>query len=50
MLTFEMFTGLPPWYTTDKTKLFKRLKTAQLVIPSFISSESGVFVKGLLER
>ncbi|GMH80004.1 hypothetical protein TL16_g08360, partial [Triparma laevis f. inornata] len=50
MLTFEMFTGLPPWYTTDKTKLFKRLKTAQLVIPNFISSESGVFVKGLLER
>ncbi|GMI15811.1 hypothetical protein TrLO_g2724 [Triparma laevis f. longispina] len=50
MLTFEMFTGLPPWYTTDKTKLFKRLKTAQLVIPNFISSESGVFVKGLLDR
>jgi len=39
MLTYEMFTGLPPWYTTDKTKLFKRLKSAQLVIPNFVSGE-----------
>ncbi|GMH48874.1 hypothetical protein TrRE_jg12026, partial [Triparma retinervis] len=50
MLTYEMFTGLPPWYTTDKTKLFKRLKSAQLVMPNFVSGESGSFVKGLLER
>ena len=39
MLTYEMFTGLPPWYTTDKTKLFKRLKSAQLVMPNFVSGE-----------
>ncbi|GMI42397.1 hypothetical protein TeGR_g10967 [Tetraparma gracilis] len=50
MLVFEMFTGLPPWYTTDKTKLFKRLKSAVLVVPNFISSESASFVRGLLER
>ena len=50
MLVFEMFTGLPPWYTTDKTKLFKRLKSAALVIPSFVSGESASFVRGLLER
>ena len=50
MLVFEMFTGLPPWYTTDKTKLFKRLKSAVLVIPNFISGESASFVRGLLER
>lgn len=50
MLLFEMFTGLPPWYTTDKVKLFKRLKHAALVLPTFISAESGSVLRGLLER
>jgi serum/glucocorticoid-regulated kinase 2 len=50
MLIYEMFTGLPPWYTTDKTKLFKRLKSAPLTVPNYISSESQSFVRSLLER
>jgi len=50
MLLYEMFTGLPPWYTTDKVKLFKRLKHAALVLPTYIGVDSCSFVRALLER
>jgi serum/glucocorticoid-regulated kinase 3 len=33
MVTYEMLTGLPPWYTTDKQKLFDRLRNAPLKFP-----------------
>mmetsp|Transcript_56088 Transcript_56088/g.167865 ORF Transcript_56088/g.167865 Transcript_56088/m.167865 type:complete len:1027 (-) Transcript_56088:226-3306(-) len=50
MLTYEMMTGLPPWYTTDRSKLFRRLKSAPLDIPSFFSPQSASFASVLLER
>jgi len=50
MLLYEMMTGLPPWYTTDRKKLFKRLNTAPLDIPSFFSSAASSFVFSLLQR
>jgi serum/glucocorticoid-regulated kinase 2 len=50
MLTYEMMTGLPPWYTTDRAKLFRRLKSAQLEIPSFFSPQSASCVSQLLQR
>jgi len=50
MLVYEMMTGLPPWYTTDRSKLFKRLKSAPLEIPSFFSQASAHYVGALLER
>jgi serine/threonine protein kinase len=50
MLVYEMMTGLPPWYTTDRTKLFKRLKGAPLDIPSYFSAASADCVNALLER
>ena len=50
MLTYEMMTGLPPWYTTDRQKLFKRLNHAPLDIPSFFSPHASLFVSTLLER
>lgn len=50
MLVYEMMTGLPPWYTTDRSKLFKRLKSAPLEIPPYFSSVSADFVKQLLHR
>ena len=50
MLVFEMMTGLPPWYTTDRAKLFRRLKSAPLDIPSYFSSHSASCVAQLLER
>jgi serum/glucocorticoid-regulated kinase 2 len=32
MIVYEMMTGLPPWYTTDRSQLFRRLKSAPLEI------------------
>jgi serum/glucocorticoid-regulated kinase 2 len=50
MLTYEMMTGLPPWYTTDRAKLFRRLKSAPLDIPAFFTPAAGDFCGQLLER
>jgi len=50
MLTYEMMTGLPPWYTTDRAKLFRRLKSAPLDIPTYFSAASADCVSALLER
>jgi serine/threonine protein kinase len=50
MLTYEMMTGLPPWYTTDRAKLFRRLRSAPLDIPPYFSAQSASFTSALLER
>jgi serum/glucocorticoid-regulated kinase 2 len=50
MLTYEMMTGLPPWYTTDRAKLFRRLRSAPLDIPPYFSHASATFSSALLER
>jgi len=50
MLVYEMMTGLPPWYTTDRAKLFRRLKSAPLDIPNFFSAQAASCVSALLER
>eukprot|EP00529_Nitzschia_sp_RCC80_P004158 CAMPEP_0113483298 /NCGR_PEP_ID=MMETSP0014_2-20120614/23362_1 /TAXON_ID=2857 /ORGANISM="Nitzschia sp." /LENGTH=945 /DNA_ID=CAMNT_0000376841 /DNA_START=278 /DNA_END=3115 /DNA_ORIENTATION=+ /assembly_acc=CAM_ASM_000159 len=50
MLTYEMMTGLPPWYTTDRAKLFRRLRSAPLDIPTYFSASSATFTSALLER
>ena len=50
MIVYEMMTGLPPWYTTDRAQLFRRLKSAPLDVPSYFSEASADCVKALLER
>jgi serum/glucocorticoid-regulated kinase 2 len=50
MLVYEMMTGLPPWYTTDRAKLFRRLRSAPLDVPSYFSEASAACVGALLER
>lgn len=50
MILYEMLTGLPPWYTKDRQKLFQRLRYAPLRIPSTMSSECASCVSGLLCR
>jgi serine/threonine protein kinase len=44
MVTFEMLTGLPPWYTTDKQKLFERLRNAPLKFPFYVSKSAASFI------
>lgn len=52
MILFEMMTGLPPWYTTDRSKLFKRLRGAPLVFPREVqfTPHARACIAGLLER
>jgi serum/glucocorticoid-regulated kinase 2 len=50
MIVYEMMTGLPPWYTTDRAKLFRKLKSAPLEIPSYFSLPAANCVTVLLER
>jgi len=52
MVTYEMMTGLPPWYTEDRQKIFKRLLRAPLTFPSNgkFSPQVMSFIASLLER
>mmetsp|Transcript_22538 Transcript_22538/g.29493 ORF Transcript_22538/g.29493 Transcript_22538/m.29493 type:complete len:559 (+) Transcript_22538:73-1749(+) len=50
MVTYEMLTGLPPWYTTDRKELFQRLRGAQLSFPFYISRQTAHLISGLLAR
>lgn len=50
MILYEMMTGLPPWYTTDRQQLFRRLKSAPLDIPPYFSIASANCVSAFLER
>jgi len=50
MVTYEMLTGLPPWYTTDRKELFQRLRGAQLTFPFYISRQTANLITGMLAR
>jgi len=52
MILYEMMTGLPPWYTTDRTKLFRRLRSAPLIFPKEVhfTPHCRACIAGLLER
>lgn len=50
MVTYEMLTGLPPWYTTDRDKLFERLRNAPLKFPYYVSRTAASVIQGLLDR
>lgn len=50
MLVFEMLTGLPPWYTKDRTKLFSSIISARLRFPDYVSPTARSFIQGLLTR
>lgn len=50
MVTYEMLTGLPPWYTTDRQKLFERLRRATLKFPFYVSRPAASIIQGMLTR
>merc|ERR1719373_30196 len=49
-LAYEMITGLPPFYTRDRKKLFERIRSGVLKYPDFITPAASACLKGLLER
>lgn len=50
MVTYEMLTGLPPWYTTDREKLFEAIRSAPLKFPMSVNRTAALFIQGLLNR
>jgi len=49
-LTFEMLTGLPPYYSRDRENLFARIRFAELKYPAYITPRAKDFMQSLLER
>jgi len=50
MLLFEMLTGLPPWYTQDRKKLYERIRSAPLEFPPYVRDGARDMVMCLLQR
>jgi len=47
-LIYEMLTGLPPYYTRDREKLFERIRRGELSYPSYVTSEAKSLLQALL--
>jgi len=47
---YEMLTGLPPFYCDDVQKMYQKIMSAPLNIPSFFSNEAKNIVERLLDR
>ncbi|EQC35648.1 AGC protein kinase [Saprolegnia diclina VS20] len=50
MVLYEMLTGLPPWYTRNRQKLFERVRNAPLTFPDYVSAPAQSLIAGLLNR
>jgi len=49
-LTYEMLTGLPPYYTKDRQKLFERIRRGDLQYPDYVTPLAKGFLQALLQR
>jgi len=49
-LMYEMLTGLPPFYCQDVQKMYQKIMSATLNLPSFFSTDAKDLVERLLDR
>jgi serine/threonine protein kinase len=49
-LLYEMVTGLPPFYSTDKTEMYEQISFHPLPMPPFISRSARSLLEGLLHK
>jgi len=49
-LVYEMITGLPPFYTRDREKLFERIRHGELSYPSYVTPVAKSLIQSLLTR
>uniref|UniRef100_A0A7S2KPB5 Protein kinase domain-containing protein n=1 Tax=Zooxanthella nutricula TaxID=1333877 RepID=A0A7S2KPB5_9DINO len=49
-LTFEMLTGLPPFYHSDREIMVQRIRRGELSYPAYMSSNAKSLLQGLLRR
>jgi len=47
-LIYEMLTGLPPYYTRDREKLFERIRKGDLTYPSYVTPTAKSLLQALL--
>merc|ERR1719238_393378 len=47
---YEMLTGLPPFYSRDREKLFEGIKHGELGYPGHLSPDAKAILRALLER
>merc|ERR1719282_1490049 len=47
-LMYEMLTGLPPFYTRDREKLFERIRRGELTYPPYVADVAKRLLKELL--
>jgi serine/threonine protein kinase len=49
-LTYEMLTGLPPFYCQDRERLFEKIRKSELTYPTSLSSNAKNLLRGLLTK
>lgn len=49
-IVYEMLTGLPPFYSKDKEKLFNNIKQGNLKIFNYLSNNAILFLKSLFVK
>ena len=49
-ILYEMLTGLPPFYHTDRRVLYRNILKQELRFPSFVSSQAQSLISALLNR
>ncbi len=49
-LMYEMLTGLPPYYTRDRDKLFEKIRSAELHYPALVHQLAKDLLQKMLER
>lgn len=49
-LMFEMMTGFPPFFSTDREKMFKSIQTTKINMPNSMSTEARSLVEGVSSK
>lgn len=50
VLVYDMLTGMPPFYHTDRQTLFFKIRHDRLRVPSFVSQSAVSFIQQTMER
>lgn len=50
VLTFNMLTGMPPFYDNDKEKLFQNIRRAPLEVPEYVAVDAKAFIEAVMKR
>jgi protein-serine/threonine kinase len=49
-LMYEMLTGLPPFYTRDRERLYERIRHSELQYPAYVTPLAKAFLQSLLQK